>query len=137
VEVPPVRSRVQLDLPGYYEMPFSLGPTAPAELSFTLLPDVGPRDAAQAKARDGFYFAFAFFMLSLPIPMFCYSYSQDFANEYLRLSTIGSPAAMGAYNASYAFYYSYIAGLALSGSMLTWMIVNLIQYISAANRTAG
>ena len=135
LETPAVRSRIQLGLDGFYDLPISIGPGSSREISLVLTPDIGSRIKIQEKARDDFYFAFGFFALSLPIPLFCSSFANDYSAEYFRLTDPGAKA--DAALASNIFYYSYLGGTALSASLLGWMIVNLVRYIIASDRSTG
>jgi hypothetical protein len=137
LEAPAVRTRLELDLDGYYSMPTSLGPSSPPQLVISLTRDVASRDALQKKARDEFYVALGFFALSLPIPFFCYSYSNDYKLTYVRLLADENPSASGAATVVNIFVYSYYSSLGVSASLFTWMIVDLVRYIAIANRTAG
>jgi hypothetical protein len=132
----PNLTRVQLGLAGFYDVPFSIGPSSPPQLSFDLQKDIGSLQEFQKKARDDFYTAFGFFLLSLPIPFFSYTFSASYARAYAQ-QPAGSTAAQNSVNTYYIFYYSYFAGIGLSASLATWMIIDLIHYITVANRTAG
>ncbi len=136
LELPAERTRVQLGLAGFYDVPFSIGPSSPPQLSFDLQKDIGSLQEFQKKARDDFYTAFGFFLLSLPIPFFSYTFSASYARAYAQ-QPAGSTAAQNSVNTYYIFYYSYFAGIGLSASLATWMIIDLIHYITVANRTAG
>ncbi len=134
LETPAVRSRILLGLDGYYDLPISIGPGSPAEIPLVLLPDVGSRIKLQEKARDDFYFAFGFFCLSLPIPLFCSSLSTDFMAEAGRLT---NPTAIGqATLTSDVLGYTGYGGIAVSASLFTWTVFELIDYITATQNAA-
>jgi hypothetical protein len=135
-ETPPERSRVQLDLEGFYDLPFSTGPSSPPQITMILKPDVGSRDDIQAKARDNFYLSFAFFALSIPIPFLCSSIANDYSLLYARAPS-GSSEQSRAQDSYYGWVYAGYAGVGLSVSFFTWMVVNLINYITVSNRSAG
>ncbi len=134
------RERIQMVTPGFYDAPLSVGPTSPEAITAILQPDKGSRDIRQRRARDAFYTSFAYFLLSLPIPFFCYSLAVDEAQEIRNLQ--GFPADTRAaqdtaYATGNAYYYTYLGGLGVSGSLLVWMIINLVTYVTSATRTAG
>jgi hypothetical protein len=138
MELPTERSRGVLSLPGYYDLPFSLGADSPIQLSFSLLPDLGAREIAQKKARDEFYTSFAWFAASIPIPLFCNAFALDYAllrNDYLAQGQVSQAAAaqMGAQ----VFLAGYYVGIAISASLFTWMVFRIIHYVSVSNGTAG
>ena len=138
LDVPTERSRGVLSLPGFYDMPFSLGADSPMEISLSLLPDLGAREVAQKKARDEFYTSFAWFAASVPLPLFCNAFALDYAllrNDYLAQgqASQAATAQMGAQ----AFLTGYYVGLAISASLFTWMVIRIIHYISVSNGTAG
>jgi hypothetical protein len=137
---PADRERIQVVSHGFYQLPLSVGPASPQEITVQLQPDKGSREARQRQARDAFYTSFAYFLLSLPIPFFCYSLAVDEAQEIRNLQASPAntlPAQETAYWAGNVYYYSYLGGLGLSGSLLVWMVVNLFTYVTAATRTAG
>ncbi len=136
LEVPSERSRVQLNMPGFYDLPFSTGPSSPPRITMTLQPDVGSRDELQKKARDQFYLSFAFFALSLPIPFFCSSIADDYSLLYAR-SPIGSRDKSEAEDMYNGWITAYYVGTGLTASFFAWMVVNIINYISVSNRSAG
>ncbi len=136
LELPPLRSRLQLDLDGYYSVPMSLGPASPPELAISLQRDVASRTALQTQARDRFYTALGFFALSLPIPLFSYSYRNDYLLDTTRFPA-GTPAGDGAAVLEQVFKYGTWGGAAVSAGLFTWMIIDLVKYITIANRTAG
>jgi hypothetical protein len=138
---PVQRERLELVSPGFYERPFSLGPATPETLTMSLQPEKGSRETRQRRARDAFYTSFAYFLLSLPIPFFCYSLALDEALEIRNLQGVdlgGNTLAAqeSAYQTGNAYYYSYLGGLGLSGGLLVWTIINLVAYVTAANRPA-
>jgi hypothetical protein len=140
LETPAERTRVQLGLEGFYDLPLSIGPGTAPEISLILQPDVGSRVEIQQKARDDFYTAFGFFAVSLPIPLFCNSFYLDCAAELQRL--IYSPGDTSAAQANTVlagniFYYSSLGSAAISASLFTWMVVNLVRYIIVSDRTGG
>jgi hypothetical protein len=140
LDVPPVRERLELVSPGFYGTSLSVGPGAPPSISITLLPDTGSREDAQKKARDAFYTSFGFFVVSLPFPFFFYSFTLDEATEILRLqASVGNTLAaqQSAYITGNIWYYSYLAGTGISASLFVWMVINLVNYVTAATRTAG
>jgi hypothetical protein len=131
LEKPVTRSRGILSLPGFYDLPFSVGPDSPPAMSFSLQKDIGPRDTAQKKARDEFYASFGWFAVSLPLPLFSYAFYVD--NYVLGFNT-GSPSAQ---LTGQVFYYSYYAGVAISAALFTWMVFRIIHYVSVSNGIAG
>ena len=135
-EKPPVRSRGMLSLSGFYDLPFSIGLDSPAQLSFSLQPDLGARDAVQKKARDQFYAAFGWFALSVPLPLFCSAFKIDYELKQL-FYPAGSAEAAAAQFGAQAFLAGYVAGIAISASLFTWMVIRIIHYISVSNGTAG
>jgi hypothetical protein len=140
METPAEQSRIQLGLGGYYDLPLSIGPDSAPALSLVMEPDTGSRTAVQDKARDDFYFAFGFFALSLPIPFFCNSSYLDSRAELDRLMAF--PADTSAAQARVILvgnvsFYSYLGSTAISASLFTWMIVNLVRYIMVVDKTAG
>jgi hypothetical protein len=137
LELPPVRSRVQLDRTGFYDLPFSIGPGSVSDVSLSLQRDVGSRADLQKIARNDFYGSFGFFALSLPLPIFLYSLSLDYGALYNTFLPPGSPSETGVYVGGYALYFSSLAGAALSASLFTWAIINLVHYITVSTRTAG
>jgi hypothetical protein len=137
---PAGRERVQVVSQGFYDLPLSVGPASPQEITVTLQPDKGSREARQRQARDAFYTSFAWFLVSLPIPFFCYSLAVDEAQEIRNLQASPAntlPAQETAYSTGNAYYYTYLGGMGLSGSLLVWMIINLVTYVTASTRTAG
>ncbi len=136
LDAPSERSRVQLNMAGFYDLPFSTGPSSPPQITMALQPDVGSRDELQKKARDKFYLSFAFFALSLPIPIFSASIAQDYELVWLR-SPEGSWEKSHAKDMYDGWTLSRYAGTGLSASFFAWMVVNLINYISVSNRSAG
>ena len=137
-EKPPVRSRGVLALTGFYDLPFSIGLDSPLQLSFSLQQDLGARDAAQKKARDQFYTAFAWFALSVPLPLFCSAFQVDYQAKQLFFTINSMPAeAAAAQLGAQAFLAGYVAGIAISASLFTWMVIRIIAYISVSNGTAS
>jgi hypothetical protein len=139
VPLPPERSRGVLSLTGYYDLSFPVDVSAPPLLSLSLQKDIGSRDAMQKKARDQFYVSFGWFAVSIPIPLLSYAFYIDSLVQQLDLSIIPgmetqSAAAQGRAN---AFLLGYYSGLAVSGALLTWMVIQIVHYITVANWTAG
>jgi hypothetical protein len=134
---PPVRSRGILFLKGFYDSPFSLGPTSPPALSFALQKDVGSKDVQRTKARDDFYRALGFFAFSLPLPAFSYGLAIDFAVKQFDLDQAGMGGAAGdARTVSIVFLGSYYAGIAVSAALFTWMVTRIVHYVTVANEMA-
>jgi hypothetical protein len=137
-EKPPLRSRGVLSLAGFYDFPFSIGLESPPQLSFSLVPDLGARDAAQKKARDEFYASFGWFALSVPLPLFCSAFKIDNEAKQVFYTANSMPAeAAAAQLGAQAFLAGYVAGIALSVSLFTWMVTRIVHYISVSNGTAG
>ena len=137
-EKPPVRGRGVLSLTGFYDLPFQIGLDSPAQLSFSLQPDLGARDVAQKKARDQFYEAFGWFALSVPLPLLCSAFKIDYeAKQLFFTANAMSPEAAAAQLGSQVFLAGYVAGIAISASLFTWMVFRIIHYISVSNGTAG
>jgi hypothetical protein len=135
---PPVRSRGVLSQTGFYDLPFSIGLDSPPQLSFSLQPDLGARDAAQKKARDEFYTAFGWFAVSVPLPLFCSAFKIDYEAKQLFFTANAMYAeAASAQLGAQAFLAGYVAGIAISASLFTWMVIRIIAYISVSNGTAG
>jgi len=135
---PAVRSRAVLDLEGFSARTFSLDPSSPAELSFSLQPDAGDRAKLQQSRRDDFYASFGIFVLSIPIPLFSYALSFDFSVQHVDLLVQGQRArAADAETASYVFLGTYYGGIALSVALFTWMVFRIIDYVTVSNGTAG
>jgi hypothetical protein len=128
---PFTRSRVVLSLPGFYDVPFSIGVDSPPEVTYSLQKDVGPRDRAQKKARDDFYAAFGWFAVSLPLPLFSYAFYID---NYVLAFNTGSPSAQLSSN---IFLVGYYGGAAISVALFTWMVFRIIHYVSVSNGIAG
>jgi hypothetical protein len=134
LERPAVRSGGVLALQGFYDLSFSVGADSPAQMSFPLQKDLGERDPAQRKARDDFYASFAWFALSVPLPVFCYAFSIDYSLQGQAFLARGmSNEAASAQVASNVFLGGYYAGIALGGSLFTWMVLRIIHYASVAS----
>jgi PEGA domain len=132
------RTRVDITQQGFYDQPFSISDSSPAELSFILQPDTISRDALQKKARDDFYNSFAWFVVSLPIPLFSYAFALDSAVQMNELIAQGNNSQARSAQATANFFYgTYIAGTVVSVSLFTWMIFRIIYYVSVSTRTAG
>jgi hypothetical protein len=138
VDRPAKRARALVSLNGYYDNLFSIGAVSPDSLSIVLREDLVSLDDVQEKARESFYNAFGWFALSLPVPLFCYAFAGDFATQISLLQYRGlGGEAQKARTIGNVFYYSYLAGVAASASLFTYMIYTLVNYVSAADRTAG
>jgi hypothetical protein len=138
VAAPPRRSRGVLELDGYYPVALSLGPGSPPEMSFTLPPDLGPRDVRQDKARDAFYTAFGWFAASIPIPLFSYALIFDFGVQSADYTVNGQLAQAAAAKATYnGFLAGYYGGVAISAGLFIWMVTKIVQYVTVANGIAG
>jgi hypothetical protein len=134
IDRPAQRSRGVLDLQGYYPGELDLGPSSAASVSLTLIPDTGPRDVRQNKARDDFYASFAWFAASIPIPLFSYALVFDFAvqtQDFLRAGLLTEAAR--AQSRSQSFLYGYYGGVALSAGLFAWMVARIVQYVTAAD----
>ena len=133
-----MRSRGVLSLTGFYDFPFSIGLDSPPQLSFSLEPDLGARDAAQKKARDQFYTSFAWFAVSVSLPLFCSAFKVDYEARELFYTQNSMPTeAAAAKVGAQTFLAGYVGGLAISASLFTWMVIRIVHYISVSNRTAG
>jgi len=131
LEKPFSRSRVVLSLPGFYDLPFSIGIDSPPKVTYSLQKDVGPRDTAQKKARDDFYAMFGWFAVSLPLPLFSYAFYID---NYVLAYNSGSASAQVTSNVFLAGYYG---GAVISVALFTWMVFRIIHYVSVSNGIAG
>jgi hypothetical protein len=138
LEKPFQRTRVNITQNGFYDLPFSIGESSPAELSFVLQPDTFSREAIRRKARDEFYDSFSWFALSLPIPLFCYAFALDSAVQADELVGQGNASqARSAQLTANLFYGGYIVGTVVSASLFTWMLSKIIHYVTVSTRTAG
>jgi hypothetical protein len=138
IDTPALRTRAVLTKSGFYDLPFLLAAGSPAELSFGLTPDAGSQSELQVKARDGFYTALGLFAASIPVPLACYAGAIDQAlqrNNFIlhRLPAAAASAQVG----SNLFLGGYYAGIALSASLFTWMVLRIIDYVTASTGTKG
>jgi hypothetical protein len=138
IQRPSERTRAVLSLTGFFDVPFSLGDDSPPQLSFVLEPSAYSREERQNKARDAFYTAFGWFALTLPLPFFAYAFALDNATKVTQLTYQGSYSqADTARLTGNVFYWTYVGGMAASISLAAWMIVEIVRYVAAADRTSG
>jgi hypothetical protein len=102
-------------------------------LSYRLHPQSVDLEQVIGNARSRFYFGLAGFFLSVPLTMYSYGRSTDYAVTYN--SSLGSASQeelQRLNDLSRLWYTAYLGSLFLNGTFLVDMVVQMLNYIDAA-----